>query len=59
MNKSLYFNASKAFDPTAGAALNRIAKEQQNKEAWLNIARQIYDGKSTETKKPVVAVLKS
>ncbi len=44
MEREYFFNQSKAFDPTAGCALNRIEAEQKrkrNKEAWLEIARKM------------------
>lgn len=41
MEREYFFNQSKAFDPTAGCALNRIEAEQKDKEAWLEIARKM------------------
>ena len=41
MDKSLYYNGSKQLDPTMGCVLNKIAKEERNKEAWLKIARAV------------------
>lgn len=35
----MYKNYSGAYDPTAGKALTKILKEQQNAAAWLAIAK--------------------
>lgn len=38
MDPELSYNAEGYYDPTAGVALSRIMREEQNKEAWKRIA---------------------
>lgn len=41
MDNSLYLNGSKCVDPTAGVVLNKLMREERNRQAWLQIARKM------------------
>ena len=39
MDRELSYNNSGYYDPTMGVALSRIQAEEENRKAWLRIAR--------------------
>ena len=43
MYDELFFNKEKYPDPTMGFALARIQKEEDDKQAWLSIAKKMND----------------
>ncbi len=59
MDKSLYYNGSKQLDPTMGCVLNKIAREEHDREAWLKIARTLSKYLGEKAPLPATGLLKA